>query len=171
MKKNAQTTFEGQFDDENVELVFRKHIIAMRKQILFWSLITAVSLLPWAVLNPYNFNLLYIGLAGFFIGFLVFMYGWISWYFSVYVVTDQRLIQIKQKGFFDRRIIEVGLDKIQNVNHEVVGAQATLLGFGTIVIQTFVGDLIIDKVGHPENIHRQISQIIKREVSASPIGE
>jgi len=72
-----------------------------------------------------------------------------GWHFSVFIVTDQRLIQITQKGLFHRSVVDMGLSQIQMVNYEVSGLQETLLGFGTIMMQTFVGDLVIRDVHHP----------------------
>ncbi len=82
-------------------------------------------------------------------GLIVFTPSWIGWHFSVFIVTDQRLIQITQKGLFHRAVADIGLAQIQSVNYEVSGLQETLLGFGTIKMQTYVGDLVIRDVHHP----------------------
>src|SRR5205814_1147740 len=80
---------------------------------------------------------------------LVFMPWWITWHFSVFVITNQRLIQISQKGFFNRSVVDMGLRQIQMVNYEIAGLEQTLLGFGTIMMQTMVGDLVIHEIHHP----------------------
>ncbi len=89
------------------------------------------------------------------------MPSWIAWHFSVYIVTDQRLIQIKQKGFFHRSVVDMGLRQIQMVNYEVAGLNETLLGYGTIMMQTLVGDLIIHEVHHPADIAKKIQVILR----------
>jgi hypothetical protein len=88
-------------------------------------------------------------------------YAWIGWYFSVYVVTSQRFIQINQKGLWKRSMVDIGLDKIQTISYEISGLQETLLGFGTIVIQTYVGELVIHDVHKPRHIQKRMSHILR----------
>ena len=51
-----------------------------------------------------------------------------------------------QKGLWKHSVVDIGLDKIQTISYEINGLQETLLGFGTIVIQTYVGELVIHDV-------------------------
>ena len=88
-------------------------------------------------------------------------YRWISWNFSVYIVTNMRFIQITQKGMWTRSVVDIGLDKIQTVSYEIHGIQETMLGFGTIVIQTYVGELVIHDVHHPKKIQKRMSEILR----------
>jgi len=111
-------------------------------------------------------------LGGMVLGAIVMMPSWITWYFSVFIVTDKRLIQITQKGFFHRSVIDMGLNQIQMVNYQISGLQETLLGFGTIMMQTFVGDLVIHEIAHPAKIQKKLLEILREQgVSASPYSE
>jgi hypothetical protein len=108
-------------------------------------------------------------LAGFVLGLVVFFPFWISWYFSVFIVTDQRLIQTTQKGLFHRSIVDMGLAQIQMVNYQIDGLMQTMLGSGTIMMQTFVGDLIIHNVHHPAAIQKKLLEVLReRGVNANP---
>ena len=91
------------------------------------------------------------------------MPSWISWHFSVFIITDQRFIQITQKGLFHRAVADLGLSQIQSVNYEVSGLQETLLGFGTMKMQTYVGDLVIKDVHHPAKIQKKLLNILRQE--------
>ena len=90
-------------------------------------------------------------------------YAWIGWYFSVYIVTDQRFIQSLQKGLWKHSVVDIGLDKIQTISYEIKGLQETLLGFGTIVIQTYVGELVIHDVHKPSHIQKRMSHILREQ--------
>jgi hypothetical protein len=79
------------------------------------------------------------------------------------IVTDQRFIQITQKGLFHRAVADLGLGQIQSINYEVSGLQETLLGFGTIKMQTYVGDLVIHDVHHPARIQKRLLSILRDE--------
>ena len=164
----APKYFADQLDDEDVLLVFRKHPVVMRKGLLIGMaalLIGPLYTLALTYLRPNNLPSL-----GFFfgsllvsavIGFILFFPTWISWFYSVFIVTDQRLIQITQKGLFHRSVVDIGLNQIQMVNYSIAGFQETLLGFGTIMMQTMVGDLLIHEVHHPAKIQKQLLQVLR----------
>ena len=75
----------------------------------------------------------------------------------------QRFIQITQKGLFHRAVADLALAQVQSVNYEVSGLQETLLGFGTIKMQTYVGDLTIHDVHHPAKIQKRLLSILRQE--------
>jgi hypothetical protein len=47
------------------------------------------------------------------------------------------------------------------INYEIHGMQETLLGFGTITIQTYVGELIIRDVHKPRKIQKEITSLLR----------
>lgn len=167
----AQKSFADQFDDEEVLFVFRKHPIVMRKGLILGML--AILLGSLVVFWQPTYIAFALGvLGGMVLGAILMIPGWITWYFSVFIVTDKRLIQITQKGFFHRSVIDMGLNQIQMVNYQVAGLQETLLGFGTIMMQTFVGDLVIHEIAHPAKIQKKLLEILREQgVSASPYSE
>lgn len=132
----------------------------MRKGLIGFLIMIVLGLLP-VTIWPTNLNLLWLVLVGFIFGMLLLFYQWIGWYYSIFLLTDQRFVQISQKGLFDRSIVDLGLDKIQNVNSKIAGLEQTMLGFGTIVIQTFVGDLVLEKIHHPQEIQTRLIKVIK----------
>jgi hypothetical protein len=152
--------FDDQLDDEEVLFVFRKHPVVMRKGLVVAMLAILLGTLPSLIKPEYAY--LFGGLAaGFVLSLLVFMPSWISWHYSVFIVTDQRLIQISQKGLWKRSVVDIGLSQIQMVNYEVGGLQETMLGYGTIMIQTFVGDLTIHDVHHPAQIQKKLLTVLR----------
>jgi hypothetical protein len=152
--------FTDQFDDEEVLFVFHKHPIVMRKGLVFGLIGPLIGVLP--ALHFLSISSFIIGLlAGTVLGGLVFLPSWVGWHFSVFIMTDQRFIQITQKGFFHRSVADLALSQIQSVNYEVSGLQETLLGFGTIKMQTYVGDLVIHDVHKPAKIQKQILSILR----------
>jgi hypothetical protein len=61
------------------------------------------------------------------------------------------------------------LSQIQMVNYQIAGLQETLLGFGTIMMQTFVGDLIIHEVHHPAKIQKKLLETLRDHgITADP---
>ena len=160
--KEKQKHFEDQFEDEEVLLVFRKHPIVMRKGLILCMLAILLGTVP-ALIKP-EMSYFFGGLAaGFLLGLLLFFPSWISWFYSVFIVTNQRLIQITQKGLFNRSVVDLNLNQIQMVNYQIGGLQETLLSFGTIMMQTYMGDLVVHDIHHPAKIQKQIMHILREE--------
>lgn len=162
MADKPKKLFKDQFDDEEVLFVFRKHPVVMRKGLVLASLGPLLGVIPAAVKPELGFGVFFGGLAaGFILGGLFIFPAWLGWYYSVFIVTDQRLIQITQKGLWRRSVVDLQLGQIQMVNYEIAGLQETLLGFGTLMMQTYVGDLIIHDVHHPAKIQKKFQQILR----------
>ena len=160
-KHDSQKQFNGQREDEELLFIFRRHIIAMRKG--FYGL-----LVPFAVLSipplvwQDNLWLFLLPLVGLVLGLIIFSYYFLMWRYTYYLVTDQRIRQTTQKGFFGTDVVELTLSKIQNISYNIPGFSGEVFGYGTIVIQTFVGDLIINNVDHPENIYNKLQDAVSR---------
>lgn len=173
-EQKPQKYFEDQFDDEEVLFVFHKHPIVMRKGLILGLFGPLIGIAPSAINPNLGFGVFFGGLAaGCILGLILFFPSWVGWHFSVFIVTDQRFIQITQKGFFHRSVADIGLQQIQSVNYEVAGLEETMLGFGTIKLQTYVGDLTIHKVHRPAKIQKRLLSILRQEgvVAASyPAG-
>ncbi len=173
-KQKPDKYFEDQFDDEEVLFVFHKHPVVMRKGLVLGLLGPMLGIIPAAIKPDLGFGIFFGGLlVGCLLGLIIFAPSWIGWHFSVFIVTDQRFIQITQKGLFHRAVADLGLSQIQSVNYEVSGLQETLLGFGTIKMQTYVGDLVIHDVHHPARIQKQLLSILRDEginANAYPTG-
>lgn len=161
--------FDDQLDDEEVLFVFRKHPVVMRKGLIIAMVALLLGTLPSLIKPEYIY--LFGGLAaGLVLAAIVFLPSWITWHYSVFIVTDQRLIQITQKGLWKRSVVDIGLPQIQMVNYQVSGLEETMLGFGTIMMQTLVGDLIIHDVHHPAKIQKKLLIVLREKgVLANPL--
>lgn len=158
----TQKYFADQFDDEEVLYVFRKHPVVMRTGLVLAMLGPLAGVIPAAVRPELGFGWFFGGLAaGVVAGLLLFLPSWIAWHYSVFIVTDQRFIQITQKGLFHRSVVDIGLNQVQMVNYEIAGLQETLLGFGTIMMQTYMGELLIHDVHHPAHIQKKMLKILR----------
>lgn len=151
--------FKEQFEDEEVLLVFRKHPVVMRRGLIWWALalLAGVSI---ALFKP-TFGYFFGGLGvGFLAGCILLLPYWIRWYFSIYIMTSHRFIQ-QTRSIFQLSVVDIGLEQIQMINYQVSGLEQTLLGFGTIMVQTYVGDLVIRDVAHPAKIQNKMVAILR----------
>lgn len=154
----ADLAFEGQREGEEVQFVFRRHIATARKGLIWMIVVSALGVVPMIIWkdNPVMFWV-FLGFVG--LGLLGMAYSYMLWYFSLYIVTDQRLRQVSQKGLFKKGVVDLGLDKIQSISYGVPGMFGGLFGYGTILIQTAVGDLQISMVAKPEKIYNELQNV------------
>jgi membrane protein YdbS with pleckstrin-like domain len=83
---------------------------------------------------------------------------WI-WYLDCYIITSKRIIDIDQKGAFKRTVAELDLGSVQEAVYEINGPLEALFGFGSVKIKTSSSGsmIVMEKVPHPENVKRMIS--------------
>lgn len=101
--------------------------------------------------------------------YLLFMYffvltilafiTWVDYWLDMWIITNERIIDIEQKGLFRHEISEFGLDKIQDVTVESPGLLATFLRYGKISVHT-AGDQSFEAVDLP-NVHGVKDLILK----------
>ncbi|MDR3125775.1 MAG: PH domain-containing protein [Candidatus Nomurabacteria bacterium] len=151
--------FSGQRESEEVGFVFRRHIITMWRGFFGLFFFAIVGFVPLMIV-PENRNLIFVGVGGVALGLIVFFYHWIGWYFTIYILTNQRIRQNVQKGLFKRSVVDVGVDKIQSAFVEVSGVAGSMLGFGTVILHTQAGDLVISKVSRADEVYAKLQDEI-----------
>jgi hypothetical protein len=159
--------FKEQFDDEETLLVFRKHPIVMRKGLILAAFGTLIGPLYTLILtyvdksSPPTIGFFFGSMVASFIFALILIFPWwVRWYFSVYIMTNKRFIQ-QNRSLLQVNVVDIGLDQIQMINYQITGLEETVLRFGTIVVQTYVGDLVIKQVHHPERIQTKMVHILR----------
>lgn len=157
----ARLVFEGQREREEVCFVFRRHRRTAKKGLVFLFAMIAIGILP-LILWPGDTRMIILFFVFISIGFLGLAYVYLLWYFSVYIVTNQRIRQIRQKGLFKKSVMDLGLDKIQSISYGTSGVMGGILNYGTILIQTGVGDLTISMVPNPEKIYNKLQDTAKK---------
>lgn len=170
-KASVHPGFPGQQPDEDIKLVFHQHPLVMRKPLILGLLAILLAVLP---LDFIFYGSLYGPLVKLALGvpaavlLLYWPYHFLGWYYSVYIVTDRRLIEIKQKGLFDRKVREWQLDLIQNLNYHINGFQAVIFHYGTITAETYSGNLEMPTIHKPVEIHSKLMEIVRQVRPAQP---
>jgi len=80
---------------------------------------------------------------------------------NVLLITNQRVILLKQRGMFDRTVAEVEYGKIQDSSYRFKGLFQNLFKYGSIKMQIVnsTSVLLIEKIHRPEKIQRLIAKI------------
>jgi uncharacterized membrane protein YdbT with pleckstrin-like domain len=167
-----QIHFPGQAKEEVVILLLRRHWFVLFMRLL--SIIAAIFVLIgvylfYSSLNS-NFqesayyNLLLFGESlGILFVWNFFFVLWVDYYLDAWIVTNERIINIEQRGFFNRDISELKLTKIQDVTSEIHGVIPTLFNYGNICVQTAgsIERFIFQQIPDPNRVKNLIIQLQK----------
>ena len=173
LHKENEYSFPGQHKNEKVVLVARKHWIVLLPHFLNIALMCLLPIIFYIFVVPYAlpafledpYNRLFLLLSTVYYGFvwIVVFTVWTDYYLDIWIVTNERIIDIEQIGFFNRVISELDLKRIQDITSNVHGMIPTMFGFGNIHIQTAAEERKFDlkSVPHPVTIRRQITKLYR----------
>jgi len=121
--------------------------------------------------NP-NYGLLWMIIGMYYAALMLSLYAaWVDFSLDVWLLTNQRVVHVEQKGLFSRVIVEHRLDRIQNVESHVAGFIRTILNYGDVIIQTASEDTGFKFKGipKPSNIVRQIVDLQHQVMSQAGV--
>ncbi len=152
--------FEGQQSDEKVINVYKKH----------WSVLLSkiILILVLAIILLVVVNLKLHIVIDYFVGFwLLISRIWLAlalipWAFTYYILTDQRLRYVNQKGIFKKAILDINFDQIEHVEFLTNNFIQDLTNTSTVIIQTETGDLTIKKLQHANNFYNDLQNQITK---------
>jgi len=167
-------TFPDKHPDEEIFAVVRKHTVVYAKLAIgFFILVVlppALFFYLWFSAHSMqenfflNSSLLLFACLYFLYGMLYTCIKWIDEEFDIFIVTNQRLIDITQISFFRRTESSTPLEHIQDITSSVNGIVPTLFGYGDLTIKTAAGatsDFFIDRVPDPAATARNIMSWVK----------
>ncbi|MFB0538157.1 MAG: cyclic nucleotide-binding domain-containing protein [Anaerolineae bacterium] len=101
---------------------------------------------------------------------LWFLWRWEDWSNDVYILTSNRIIDIKRIPWFMRESRrESSLDVIQNISYDIPGVIAHIFQIGTVIIETagragnFVFEWVADPAGVQADIFRRMDEFEESE--------
>ncbi len=137
-------SFETQGDTEHIILFLRQHwatnvlwIAAAVLGLVLPLILSAIlpSLVPtfFDAIQHYQWAIILVWYLVVF-GFVV--ENFLHWYFNVYFVTDERIIDVDFVGLLYKSISEARLSRVQDVTSKMVGVIRATFNYGDVFIQT-----------------------------------
>lgn len=167
--------FPGQTPSERIFLVLRRDVITY----IAFLVIALIMLIPFVILiviflrspdvftNEFVNGLLMVGGSAYLLFILgLLLYGFIDYYLDVYIITDERIVDIRQLGLFKREIAELHLREVQDVSAKVDGFFPTLFHYGDVHIQT-AGErenFVFYAVPHPYRVAKKIADLHESQI-------
>ncbi len=105
-----------------------------------------------------NIILLILFLAWFAFILAYAIYHSVRYYYDSFIITNKRIIDIDQKGVFNRSVSETTFDHVQDATYEVKGFFGTSFDYGDVKIQTAGAqeNLELSMVPHPKKVQDKI---------------
>jgi hypothetical protein len=132
--------------DEKVIKVVRRDIFILVKRIAFSIILIIMPIFLIAIMfysfprlttGQLSYPLLILSVSAYYLFmWLFFFFSFIDYYLDVWLITNERIIDVQQRGFFSRIISEQRLYRIQDVTSEVHGVLPTIFKYGDVHIQT-----------------------------------
>lgn len=169
--------FESQHEDEEVIFLGRAHFIVNLGWItvlcfaifvpLFWGefpffkVLDGVTIMEMTLL--WYAALLFYGIQSF-----------LLWFYNVYIVTNERLVDVDFLGLLSKTINVTQLSKIEDVNYSQKGLAQSIFNFGDVIVETASEQKTTDLTGetsaftfksiaNPDSVVTIISQLIDDE--------
>lgn len=162
--------FPGQHEGEQIQLALRRHPFVFALTTIAFVLAALLPagvrlLVPSAVLPVVAGTawegLLVVALSTYYLLlWLFFAYTWMDYYLDLWIITDERVVNIEQVGLFNRVISEQSLLRVQDVTSEVRGLFPTLLDYGHVFVQT-AGEkerFVFEQVPRPDLVKKVVLQ-------------
>jgi hypothetical protein len=166
--KPRWTAFSTQAPDEQILLLLRKHPLTQVGWVVIAIIIALIPIvfagIPFLGFLPptYHFAVVlgwYMLLAGFIIE------SFLTWYFNVYIITDERIIDVDFLSLIYQNISAAKIDNIEDVTATKGGALRSVFDFGTVHIQTAAEktQFEFEDVPHPSQVTKLLNELILEE--------
>ena len=160
------------------ELIFveRQFPIVMRIPLIVGMVLILVGLVPWSIATANDYSWQPHTITWLIVWTIIlasyWTYHYISWYFTVLILTEEELTRVTQQGFFRRSVQSLTLNNIQSVNYTVPGMQAALFHFGDIKIETLSGSghMKIRTMHKPARLQAEILEAVRVYGSTAEAG-
>lgn len=156
---------------EHIVYVLRRHWFTFVMEVIFMVLLFFVPIVVWYLISsiyPGFFNAeswRILGILGgsiYYLATLMFLFThFIDFYLDVWIVTNDRIIDMEQFGLFSRTISELDLFQIQDATTEVDGFLATMFNYGDVIIKTASNNssIVFRKVPDPNMVRRRLIEL------------
>ena len=161
-------SFEGQEKGERVIYLLRRHpfvaflpvsmvgtlaLIPIFLFLIFYSIITN---------SPYFTFFLFLACLYYMFLWLIAFYHLTMYTLNTVIVTDKRIIDRDQLGFFDRKISELHVYRIQDITVSTKGILPTMLGYGDVTVQTagIEPSFLFRQMPNPEEVKTEIMKVV-----------
>lgn len=162
--------FATQAENEEVHLFLRMHFVTNIRWIGFSLILLILPLVVapfFELLFPFSLSAgwsLILTLFYYIIifGFVIFS-KFLNWYFNVYIVTNERVVDVDFINIIYREVSSTRLNLVQDITVKTGGVFKAIFDFGNVFIQTAGTEVNFEfhAVPHPQEVAREIEKLME----------
>lgn len=166
--KPEKIFFDSQHFEEKVLLLLRQHpatqigwIVIAIVLVFLPILFNSISLLDFL---PANYQ--FASMVGWYLVILGYiLQSFLSWFYNVYIVTDERIVDVDFNSLLFKNISSAKLDKIEDVTTQAGGILASVFDYGTVKVQTAgtETEFEFDNVPQPAKVASFLNEMLIEE--------
>lgn len=167
--RDSPNSFEGQERNEKVVLLLRQHPFFILIRIGLFGLaclvpvVIGVMFLTYLMTHDWLNLFLFIS-STWYLGFwFAIFYSLTMYTLNTVIITDHRIIESDQHGFFNREISELHSHRIQDATTHTNGIIETFLKFGNVTVQTAGAEkqFVFHQIPRPDNVKDVIMRVAR----------
>lgn len=163
--------FENQSEGEQLYLLLRPHEVTNVPWIVLVFAMLLVPLFAGSLVltafpnffdsvSPFYAFVLFV-----FWNLIVLMYGfykYLIWFFSSYIITNNRLVDIDFVGLLHKDYTETSVENVQDVTSKVAGPFSVMFNYGLVYVQTASEqtEIEFENVPQPDVVTRIIGELV-----------
>jgi hypothetical protein len=139
----------------------RKHVMFLLPSLFAWPLVV-VALILARYLARFDFFGYWLFVLAFavLLVLLIVLYRIFIWRMDALIITDQRVVENEQRGFFSKTVTELLYRDILEISYTKEGISASLYNFGDIKIRTAAeSEIVFEKIPNPAEAVEIINRI------------
>lgn len=171
--------FDGQERGEKIILLLRAHIVTLVGPVVLTIILALVPIIAPVVLRILRVDILgsldasqvfLITISWYLLVFGFAFYKFIFWYFNVYLLTNERIVDFDFKGLLHKETSYAKLGQIQDVSPKMIGLVATFFHFGNVFVQTAAErpEFEFHHVPRPNEVAHEILEQARLEEAEPP---
>jgi len=170
-----KTRFESQDDDEQIVVLGRRHFVTNLKWMALACLAFFVPMFwgEFPMIKALDTNVSFILSIVWYSALLFFVIqNFILWFYNVYIVTNERLVDVDFFGLLYKNINVTQINRIEDVNYSQRGIGASFFNYGNVIVQTASEQrsddrsegsaFTFDHIANPELVVKIISELMER---------
>ncbi len=159
--------------DERIIFFLRRHPYVLYRSLFIYLIIGVVPIFIYSYAKDYGMTLFNDGeflvfvkllIIVFYLFWWLFLYhNWLDYFLDVWIVTNHRVINIEQRGLFNRVVAEHKLFRIQDVMSEQKGILPTFFNYGEVHIQTAGTEktVVFEQVPQPNEVAQETIKLVE----------
>lgn len=161
----------GSIDEKRIVLFVRKHWAAYLGQFILsiflfffpMALLLIVYLNDKTIFHGLVLNFIVLGLSTYYLIITTFIFtSWLSFYYDIYIITENAIVDVFQQGFFGRKISQLSMLRVQDVSSNIDGFLPTIFAYGNVLVES-AGEqtqhFVLEQVPNPQEISSRIMEL------------